>query len=256
MTAPAPGDDVQARTLARFEAHRRAWEANEPLRRLYGRWYERVRRALPPRSLGPWIELGSGPGFARAFIPELELSDVVQAPWHQHRIDAESLPFPAGALGALVLFDVLHHLPAPARFFAEAIRVLAPGGRIVICEPYVSWLSLPVYKYLHEEGADLSVDPFAPAPPGDKDPFDGNQAVPTLLFDRRRAELERRFPALRLVALERFAGPSYPASGGFSRRPLLPGPAFRALLAIEDRLPTWAFRYCGFRLLAVLERGG
>jgi len=34
-------------------------------------------------------------------------------------------------VGALVLFDVLHHLASPATFFEEASRVLAPGGRVV-----------------------------------------------------------------------------------------------------------------------------
>jgi hypothetical protein len=85
------------------------------------------------------------------------------------------------------------------------------------------------------------------------DPFDGNQAIPTRLFGRHGGELARRFPSLQLVKLEHLAGPAYPASGGFSGRPL-PGPIFKALQAIEDRLPAIAFRLIGFRLLAVLER--
>jgi SAM-dependent methyltransferase len=238
------------RTLARFEEHRRAWAANAALRELYGRWYGLVRTQLPKE--GPWVEIGSGPGFARHFIPELELSDVVQAPWHDRQIDAGTLPFGDASVGALVLFDVLHHLPAPARFLGEAQRVLRAGGRLVVCEPYVSPLSYPVYRFLHEEGLELKADPLAETAAGD--PFDANQAIPTLLFERRPAELARRFPSLRLRSLERLAGLAYPASGGFSRRPLLPAPLWRALLALEDRLPDAAFRFVGFRLLAVLER--
>jgi SAM-dependent methyltransferase len=162
------------------------------------------------------------------------------------------LPYSDGGLGALVLFDVLHHLPAPARFFAEAERVLRPGGRLILCEPYVSPLSYPAYRFFHEERLDLGVDPLAESPAGD--PFDANQAIPTLLFERRPAELARRFPSLRLIRFERLAGPSYAASGGFSRGPLLPLPLWRALLAVEDRLPAAAFRLLGFRMLAVLER--
>jgi SAM-dependent methyltransferase len=198
------------------------------------------------------VEIGSGPGFARDFIPELQLTDVVQAPWHDRQVDAGALPFPDQSVGALVLFDVLHHLPAPARFLTEAERVLRRGGRLVLCEPYVSPLSFPIYRFFHEERLDLRADPLAEVPAGD--PFDANQAIPTLLLERRSAELARRFPSLRLVSLERLAGPAYPASGGFSRRPLLPLPLWRALLAVEDRLPAPAFRLLGFRLLAVLER--
>lgn len=249
----APDDDT--RTLARFAAHQRAWQQNEALRALYASWYAKVRAALPDRALGRFVELGSGPGFAKHFIPELELSDVVKAPWHEHRISAEELPFPDQSLGALVLFDVLHHLPSPTVFMAEASRALKPGGRVVLCEPYLSALSYPVYRFFHEEGADPSVDPFSTlAGESNRDPFDGNQAVPTLMLVRGRAELERRFPALRVVSVERFAGPSYVASGGFSRRPLLPMVLWRALVAAEERLPAAAYRLLGFRLLAVLER--
>lgn len=244
--------DPAARARTRFEAHRRAFAENEALRALYARWYGRVREALPPE--GPWIELGSGPGLAAQFIPGLALTDVVRAPWHAAEVPAEALPWDDGSVGALVLFDVLHHLPAPARFFAEAVRVLRPGGRVVLCEPYVSPLSWPVYRFLHGEGLDLRVDPLAPWAAADKDPFDGNQAIPTLLFERRPQALAARFPELRTVRVERLAGPAYPASGGFGRRPLLPLPLWRGLLALEDRLPAAAFRLIGFRLLAVLER--
>jgi SAM-dependent methyltransferase len=244
-------DPVRERTLARFEAHRRAWQENQPLRLLYQRWYGRVRAALPAQ--GPWNELGSGPGFARDFVPGLLLTDVVAAPWHDRQVDAQALPFDDGSVGALVLFDVLHHLPSPARFFAEATRVLRPGGRLIACEPYVSPLSYPVYRFLHQEGLVMRADPWAESLDG-SDPFQSVQSRPTRLFADGARDLVRRFPAFRLIALERLAGPSYPAAGGFSRPPLLPLPLWRALVALEDRLPEAAFRWIGFRLLAVLER--
>src|SRR6266478_3376340 len=130
--------EQRAATLERFEQHRKAWNDNPVLQVLYADWYGRIRRELPAPSLGPWWELGSGPGFARQFIPELSLSDLVAAPWHDREIAADALPFGDDQIGALVLFDVLHHLPSPARFFAEAARVLRVGGRVVLCEPYVS----------------------------------------------------------------------------------------------------------------------
>ena len=248
-------DEQRARTLARFEAHRRAWDENPALRALYADWYGRIAAALPAPSLGPRVELGSGPGFARAFIPDLQLTDIVRAPWHDREVSADALPFADGGLGALVLFDVLHHLPDPRRFFAEATRVLVSGGRIVLCEPHVSPLSFPLYKFLHEEPLDMSVDPLAPAANGDgRDPFDSNQAIPSLLFGRHAARFAIEFPALRLRRLEWLSGLSYPASGGFSHRALLPQPIWSAVHRLEARLPRSMFRWIGFRLLAVLER--
>ena len=254
---PGPLDaETRARTLARFEEHRRAWDANPALRALYAEWYGRVAAALPPASFGPRVELGSGPGFAREFVSDLELTDLVKAPWHDREISAEALPYADASLGGLVLFDVLHHLPAPRKFFAEATRVLKPGGRVVLCEPYIGALSYPVYKLLHEEPVRMFVDPLAPVSADGRDPFDSNQAIPTLLFGRGRAAFARELPTLELRSVERLAGPSYPASGGFSRGPLLPLPLWNALHRIEARLPEPFFRLLGFRMLVTLEKRG
>jgi SAM-dependent methyltransferase len=158
----------------------------------------------------------------------------------------------------VVLFDVLHHLASPASFFNEAARALAPGGRIVLCEPYVSALSFPVYKLFHDEPVRMQVDPLADQAPSadDKDPFDANQAIPTLLFDRARgaAAFTRRFPGLKIVTRQRLAGLSYPSSGGFRHGPLLPPSVWRLLYRAEAALPPWAFRFIGFRLLVALEK--
>jgi len=241
-------------TLRRFEVHRRAWERNALLRLLYGDWYRRIAALLPAESLGPRVEIGSGPGFGARFIPGLVMTDVVSAPWHAAEVAAENLPYADASVGALVLFDVLHHIPAPLSFFGEAARVLAPGGRIVLCEPFVSPLSWPVYNFIHEEPVDMRADPFGALPLSGDDPFDSNQALPTLLFGRLRDEFARRFPTLRIVSSEPAAGYSYPASGGFSHGPLLPAPLWGALKAIDDRLPAWLLRIVGFRLFTVLEK--
>ncbi|MEO8211609.1 MAG: hypothetical protein ABI560_00360, partial [Myxococcales bacterium] len=104
----------------------------------------------------------------------------------------------------------------------------------------------------------LGVDPFAQQifGPSGKDPFDANQAIPTLTFDRKkgREALATKFPSLALEHLERLAGPSYLVSGGFSRPPLLPLAVWRALHALEGALPSWAYRLIGFRLLVSLEK--
>ncbi|MCA9880215.1 MAG: class I SAM-dependent methyltransferase, partial [Thermomicrobiales bacterium] len=43
---------------------------------------------------------------------------------------AERLPFPAGTFDLVYSTDVIHHVVDRAAFFAEAARVLAPGGKI------------------------------------------------------------------------------------------------------------------------------
>lgn len=266
MLAPAAasGDGLtaaqRASTLDRFRQHRAAWERNPALRLLYTRWYGQIARALAEAPPGPRVELGSGAGFSAEFIPDLVLTDLVAAPWHHREIGADQLPFADGELGALVLFDVLHHLASPAAFFREAERTLVSGGLIVICDPYISPLSYPVYKFLHEEPVDLSAQVLdLPAPDArqngaSKDPFDSNQAIATLLLGRQRPDFERRHPDLQIVRVEKMAGPCYVASGGFSRPPLLPLRIWQKLEALERRLPSAVLDRLAFRVLAVIRK--
>lgn len=48
---------------------------------------------------------------------------------------AEALPFPAHAFRAALLLDVIEHLRNPLRALAEAARVLAPGGVLLVATP-------------------------------------------------------------------------------------------------------------------------
>lgn len=248
-------EEQRASTIGRFEKHREVWDGNAVLRALYTEWYGRIAAALPPPALGPRVEIGSGPGFARQFIPDLELTDLVRAPWHDRELDAHALPYADGSLGGLVLLDVLHHLPRPRRFFAEATRVLRPGGRLVMCEPYIGPVSYFAYKFFHTEPLRLWVDPLADqAGGGPRDPFESNQAIPTLLFGRGRRAFEKEFPALQVRGVEHLPGLSYMASGGFSRRAILPMGWWSILKRVEERLPRIVQRLLAMRMLVTIER--
>ena len=66
--------------------------------------------------------------------------------------DAASLPLDDGAVDAVVLLDVLEHVPEPRAVVAEARRVLRPGGTLVLSVPHRGLLapldSLNVYPAL------------------------------------------------------------------------------------------------------------
>jgi SAM-dependent methyltransferase len=49
--------------------------------------------------------------------------------------DAIALPFVDGAFASVFVRDLLHHLPDPAAALAEAVRVLRPGGHLLVLEP-------------------------------------------------------------------------------------------------------------------------
>jgi SAM-dependent methyltransferase len=252
--APSLSDALQSQSLERFERHRQVWGQNRALRVLNAALYERVARELPPRARGRWVELGSGPGFARDTIPGLELTDLVRAPWLDAEVNAEAMPFDDGSLGALVLFDVLHHLPSPRKFFEEATRVLAPGGRIVMCEPYISPVSYPVYKFFHDEPLDMSVEPLALAAAVGRDPFDANQGIPTVLFGRGQRAFTEACPSLSIARIQYMSGFSCPASGGFSHGPFLPWALWSLLHRLDEAMPSGLMRWLAFRMLVVIEK--
>jgi len=61
------------------------------------------------------------------------------------RADALRLPLADAAVEVVVSFETLEHLTDPARFLDECVRVLRPGGRLIISTP-----NRPVYR----EGTD------------------------------------------------------------------------------------------------------
>lgn len=233
-----------------LRAQREAWERKPGLRALYGRWHRAMRGFLVP---GPILEVGAGIGQLKEAVPGLATLDIVATPWTDVVGDAQDLPVRDRALANLALFDVLHHLPHPLRFFREACRTLRRGGRIVVMDPYVSPLSWPVYRFLHPEGLRGGCNPLDEAAATCSDePFDSDQGVASVLFWRRAGEFAARFPALRVLHRERLALWAYPLSGGFSGRTLVPESWIAPLAAAEAPFAFLA-PLLAFRTLVVLE---
>lgn len=236
----------------RQATHRELWAAKPVLREVYGHLYRRMAAACID---GLTVEVGGGSGNLKQFAPNVVSFDIVHEPWLDLVADAQSLPFADGCVANIVMLDVLHHIQYPLRFFREAVRVLQPGGRIVCVEPGITPLSRRVYQLFHEEPVDLTVDPLVDGvPDATKDPYLGNQGIPTLIVGRYLSRLNALVPQISLRESHWLSFAAYPLSGGFKRWSLLPAALARPLLAIEDRLERRLGPRCGFRLLAVFEK--
>jgi SAM-dependent methyltransferase len=240
----------------RLDGHRAIWQSKPVLRAIYEDLYRRIVGACVP---GRTLEIGGGTGNLKAFAPDVVSSDIQVAPWLDIACDAHRLPFAPAAFSNVVLFDVLHHLARPRLFFEEAQRVLKSNGRIVLVEPAMTFASLPFYHWLHEEPVRLGEDPLEKGdPPKGRNPYDANQAIPSLLFGpvfgRHRHRFEAAFPSLLIREVRPTSLFAYPLSGGFRRWSLVPESLVGTLLRAEAVLAPLLGPILAFRLVVVLER--
>lgn len=232
--------------------YRAIWEKKPILRAIYTDIYRRMAERC---AHGPILEIGGGSGNFKAFAPQTVSSDILYAPWLDLVCDAQRLPFVAGSFSNVVMVDVLHHIEFPVRALRSIASVLRPGGRLIMCEPAITPVSGLFYRHFHPEPVDMTADPLIDgAISPDKDPFDSNQAIPTLLTGRYREALSEALPGLRLESAERFSFLAYPLSGGFRPWSLIPAFAARPLLGAEWALRGLFGRVAAFRLLAVYEK--
>jgi SAM-dependent methyltransferase len=144
-----------------------------------GRW-GRARRWLPDDARRV-LDVGSAFGYGTAALargghPDRRVVGVERDPAHLREAarrfpwlrvlpgDAADLPAEDAGVDAVVLLDVLEHVPDPAAVLAEAHRVLRPGGSLVLSVPHRGLLtrldSLNVYRALQRRRAAwLPLDP-------------------------------------------------------------------------------------------------
>ena len=238
----------------RLVVHRQIWDEKPALQKIYADYYRRIAAHC---AKGPTLEIGAGAGHIREYLDQVYMADILPAEWLDMAADAQQLPFGDASLDNIVMLDVLHHIEQPAVLFNEVARVLRPGGRIVMLDPGITIGSWPVYKFLHAEPVNMSVDPLREGESQSSgDPFDSNQAVPTLLFSNadRCKRFELKFPALKVAVRQFFGFATYPLTGGFQNWCFVPSGAVSPLLSVERCLEPVLARLLGFRLLVALER--
>jgi GT2 family glycosyltransferase/SAM-dependent methyltransferase len=119
-----------------------------------------IHRIAPDVAVVDVLEVGGGrSGLARLLYPEARITtldleaeygaaDVNRDPRVRFVVgDATQLPFAEGSFDVVTFFDVLEHIPNDARAATEAMRVLRPGGFILVTTPSHRW-RFPYYRAL------------------------------------------------------------------------------------------------------------
>lgn len=228
------------------------WQKKAVLRQIYGDLYARMASACHP---GLTLEIGGGSGDMRGLFKNVITTDILPVPWVDLLADAQILPFRAESFDNIVMFDVLHHIEQPFLFFSQAEYILRSCGRIVMIEPYITPLSRIFYAIFHSEPVRMNdyswlqkeKDPH-------RDPFDGNQAIPTLMFQKRPDYFMAQFPGIRIKDVRPLSLFAYPLSGGYQSWSLIPAAVTPLLLKWEDFLLPYLGKFMGFRMLVILEK--
>ncbi|MEI6493860.1 MAG: class I SAM-dependent methyltransferase [Verrucomicrobiota bacterium] len=234
--------------------NRLAWEKKKSLRMAYGRFYAAIAGHIQPGLPGLKLELGSGMGNIKQYIPDCITSDLFPNPWLDRVENAYALNFPDGSIGHLILFDVWHHLEYPANALKEARRVLVPGGKIILMEPAMSLVGRLVYGNCHHEPLGFE-SKFSDVPADISAPeatryFAAQSSAHRMFLKRELPGVLRGWDVCSIRQITSFA---YLGSGGFRGPQLYPdfvAPAVRLADSVLGLLPDMF----AARILAVLKK--
>jgi SAM-dependent methyltransferase len=231
LTRGLPLDSPETTSL------RRTIIAGKPfLRRLYDEWYADIAARVPDGD-GRVLELGSGAGFLHERIPGVIRSEIFACPDIAVILDARHLPFRSRSLRAIVMTDVLHHIPDVRRFFHDAAAAVREGGALVMIEPWVTTWSRFVYTTFHHEPFRPDADDWAF--PAEGPLSSANGALPWILFERDRGRFDAEFREWRVEEVRPGMPLRYLLSGGVSLRSLMPGWTFEAWRGVEHLMQPW-----------------
>lgn len=115
----------------------------EQIDRLYNRYYWVGRYCSGKDVLEAACGTGQGLGYLSTIAKSLEagdFSDPILNIAQQHykdriilkRFDAQCMPFQDNSKDAIILFEAIYYLPDAEKFVRECVRVLRPGGKVLI----------------------------------------------------------------------------------------------------------------------------
>jgi SAM-dependent methyltransferase len=119
-----------------------------------------IHRIAPDESFREILEVGGGQsGLTALLYPEAEVTNLdfdpsfADAPPNRRLRttfvcgDATALPFDDQSFDAVTMFDLIEHVPDDRAAMAEALRVLRPGGYLLVSTPHTRW-RYPHFRWL------------------------------------------------------------------------------------------------------------
>jgi SAM-dependent methyltransferase len=231
-----------------------SWEKKPSLRKAYEQFYSLIANAVDYQLPGVKLEVGSGMGKIKKFIPDCITSDLFPNPWLDQVESIYGLNFPDSSVSNLILFDVWHHLEHPANALEEARRVLVPGGKLIIMEPAMSHLGQFVYGKCHHEpvGFDIPLSSeLADINQPDSNRYFAAQSSAHRLFKKK--DIPTLLEGWNLESVKEITSFAYWGTGGFSGPQLYPDQLYPLIHGMDKILGLFPELFAA-RLLVVLKK--
>jgi len=201
------------------------------LKKLYISWYQSMLKNITEADNGKLIEIGSGGGFIKDVDKRVITSDILSFPHCDMTFCALELPFDNESVSAILMVDVLHHLPDSEKFFSESQRILKPGGKIIMIEPSNTLFSRFIYRNYHHENFDPNAKEWKFQTSG---PLSGaNGALPWIILNRDYKLFKDKFIKLEKQSIKLHTPFTYLISGGLSYKSVFPGWMYLPFICIE-----------------------
>lgn len=239
----------------RIQAHKAVLKRKPKLQSIFDENFDQM-AALAARyfnAKGLKIELGSGAVSMKQRYEDIKTSDIVSSQNNDLTLDALNMHLHDQSVAMFFAQNVFHHFNDPEKFFDELMRVLKPGGGVILLEPYYGPLASIIYKnFIPGETFDKTQKSWNSDNEG---PMIGaNQALSYIVFNRDRKKFQALYPDIEISFMciqNNYL--RYILSGGLNFRKLIPDAFHRVLKCFEFLLrPLNSF--LGIHYIIVLKR--